>query len=1056
METDREKMRVLIVVDVQQCFIEGTLGALPGHDQSMQVFKKRISDYVKRVKDTNEYDIIVFTKDSHPPNHSSFQIGHYPPHCSDRKKKACIKRTSYDSLSDPTLNIRNMSRNPKYSTFKAGDANDGDLVDEYSNETTDGYVSGQGKELVKEFEQLVYDEIVSINVPKYESDSKKELFKQYVENFETLDTRTSIDMMKTEEFQQNTYIVRNKTASKAASYIIRLNKGELCNFDANGAFYYHIQYKKTSNDQPLEPIDILNEPFYKHKDNIHKYSTGLAESIYEWRYKEILNQKKNSNCKIEFDVCGLVTNICVVKTCITGVNMFNTLYKEIPVSFKILNEYCYNLHLDFIPNAYQQIQDAGHGDKITFSDKPDAFGFHPHPKKLPPTYAISDPEGFNLYSLLHPSADKTKHIVVCGDLLDSTIQSRNAKQIPIIIPFKSFNLFNIHEVIKENSNITLTLGNRDINKIKCRYLCELNSEAFKGEEFAMMKDFNDGNIELSEDNCKKLSKACVKDTYNVMPWTHKMKNWYTFWNKGTSRSFQEFDDNYCQENYTASTQLGDKKGTGPFHKRFVDIFGADGAKGTMSADKLLETIPHELFGEKSKTYSNNYKAFIVLAVFKSMMIKETPKFDAKFNDGGVFVKDLVVSLNSSLFKGWLCAMYQKSVMCVASVVNNNLFLFSHAGMPIEDGFLGKLTAYSISDLSGTTAALLKDIDNAYKIPDIYTKLPQKFWSLLSGGSGSPVLDDIQTLNSIVENVEKYNTYFKNTLIMSIVNDSTKGSTDGVPSDIMIQLLAYTSGYSNETKKYSSASGPVNLSNWKTSKDHYKISGMKVHQIHGHSPQGFGCDITPLFNETEIGFYGSIVNLDNSNIFMSNNRRKYGNDNNKSYNYLQIDTNGEYTIDTSLLIDFEGFDEVTNTIHGLDAYTSKPLEITFSSEKHLIEKYKSLYSDLKTPKIYNNADNKSLSLDKKFSGFVENDSKIVIMTMEPPMKFFIHVYLEDIPEQIYTPRGGYSRRNRRNTNRAQYNRNSKRGYLTTTRKSRNQQKQNKTRKCTCASCRSMRR
>ena len=87
MATDREKMRVLIVVDVQQCFIEGTLGALPGHDQSMQVFKKRISDYVKRVKDTKEYDIIVFTKDSHPPNHSSFQIGHYPPHCSDRKKK---------------------------------------------------------------------------------------------------------------------------------------------------------------------------------------------------------------------------------------------------------------------------------------------------------------------------------------------------------------------------------------------------------------------------------------------------------------------------------------------------------------------------------------------------------------------------------------------------------------------------------------------------------------------------------------------------------------------------------------------------------------------------------------------------------------------------------------------------------------------------------------------------------------------------------------------------------------------------------------------------------
>ena len=63
--------------------------------------------------------------------------------------------------------------------------------------------------------------------------------------------------------------------------------------------------------------------------------------------------------------------------------------------------------------------------------------------------------------------------------------------------------------------------------------------------------------------------------------------------------------------------------------------------------------------------------------------------------------------------------------------------------------------------------------------------------------------------------------------------------------------------------------------------------------------------------------------------MSNNRRKYGNDNNKSYNYLQIDTNGEYKTDTSLLIDIKGFDPVNNTIHGLDAkYESEPFNYSF--------------------------------------------------------------------------------------------------------------------------------
>jgi len=1113
MATDRTKMRVLIVVDVQQCFIEGTLGALPGHKESMQDFKNDISEYVKKVRKSNEYDIIVFTKDSHPPNHSSFQIGYYPPHCSDRKKKACVKRTTYDSLLDSSRRITNMSRNPKYSTFKDDDVNDGDLVDEYSNETTDGYVSGQGKELIKEFEEIVYDKVVSIKVPKVPKDPKDpkeeisntdchddsiKSFDQSIKKFShlntqqeppleepPLDTSGRICKKEIEEFQQRPYINKlNKEIDnyntekklvgdqkkphyeKGNSYIIRLNKGELCNFDANGAFYYHIYYEEQGAGEPLKVIDILDNPVVP--DDIVKYSTGLAESIIAWRNSK--NIKLHS--PIEFDVCGLVTNICVVKTCITGVNMFNKKFPETPVSFKILNEYCYNLHLldekgePLITNAYKQIQDAGLGHKITFSDKLDAFGFHP---LTPKYYAISDPEGFNLYSLLRPSADKTVPIVVCGDLLDSTMVVPN----PILKELKSFNLFNIHEIIKPNSNVTLTLGNRDLNKIKCRYLCELNKSAFNQKTENLVDQFNNGNIDLTLENCNLLTCGC-ESGMNMMPWTHKMNNWYTFWNPGGSidkpnpiRNFQEFDDNYCNQIY--------KEGeleipTGPFHKRFVDIFGADGAKGTMSANYLLETIPYELFGSEyyskyPQTFTNNYKAFIVLAVFKSMMINEIPKFDAKFDNSGVFVKTpRTTKINSSLFKGWLCKMYDTSIMCLASVINNSVFLFSHAGMPTENEFLKNLEKYSISEFSG---------DNAKKLADLSTKdhrtVRKTLGFLLSGGAfgqDSSVEDlnfSVKKLNSIVKNVEEYNTYFKNTLIMSIVNDSNNGLTDGVPSNIMIQLLAYTSGYSNDTKKYSSASGPVNLSNWKTSKDHYKISGMKVHQIHGHSPQGFGCDITPLFNETEIGFYGSIVNLDNSNIFMSSNKRKYGDDNinKKSYNYLEINTNGEYKIDTSLLIDITGFDNV-NTINGLDAkYKSKPLKITFSSEKHLIEKYKPLYLDLKTKKIYNNADN-PLSLDKKFSGFVETDSKIVIMTMEPPTKFFIHVHLEDIPELKDTPKltdtpgGGYSRRNRRNTNRTQRNRNSKRGYLTTIRKSRNQQKQNKTRKCNCASCRSMRR
>lgn len=1036
MAFDSEKMRVLIVVDVQQCFIEGTLGALPGHDQNMQIFKKRISDYVNRVKNSKEYDIIVFTKDSHPPNHSSFQIGHYPPHCTDCKKRGCTKRTSYAGL--PAFGIGNMLESTYENKYNDGKPNLTDCKSSPDKSGTDGYETDNGKELIKEFETITYNE--KINTKSLIAD-KTELIK--LDTKDVIEYKYNIDGSKDNKFSEEF----PKHLQLTQPYIIRLNKGELCNFDANGAFYYHVEYKQPTDPKspmdpksPLEPNDILDQVSGPEHD-VSKLSTGLAESL----IKQYTARNKN---KIEIDVCGLVTNICVVKTCITGMNIFKKLNSSLPVNFKILNEYCYNLHLPFITNAYKQIKDAGHIDKISFSTENDAYNFHPYQQNPPPvTYAISDPEGFNLYSLLNPNTSKTIPIVICGDLLDSTTTTTNDE----LTKLKSFNLFNIHEVIKSDSNVTLTLGNRDLNKIKCRYLCTLNTPAFeegrftnifKGKIIDLITKFNEGNIDLTPENCERLSKACV--TGKIMPWTHKMQHWWTFWNFKTVRDFRSNDAKYCEN-------------ADIFHKRFLDIFGADGSEGTMSAKNLLETIPYELFGETSKTYTPNYKAFIVLAVFKSMMINIKPEFTAKFDVNGVFVKN-TTKINSSLFKGWLCEMYEKSVMCLASIVKQNVFLFSHAGMPLGDNVQSDvMEKYRTEELSILHNPELYNIEstvgkmNIQKTDKLY---PNLNIVLQAGGD--------QTL---VNKVTKYNDYFKNKLINPIVVNDSAGSTDiGVPTDIMVQLLAFTSQYSEATKKYSSASGPVNLptDKWKTAETHYKISGMRVHQIHGHSPQGFGCDITPLFNED--GFYGSIVNLDNSNTFMSSNKRKYGDDNinKKSYNYLEIHNDGEYTVDTSLLIDFKGFDVSTqNTIVGFNKYVDVPVpvKITFSSKEHLLDISDKRYSTLTN--LYNNLKQKEnypqMTLDRKFSGFIGNDT-IVIMTMEPPMKFFIHVHLKNLDltnsESIST--GGYSRRNRRNTNRTQRNRNSKRGYLTTIRKSRNQQKQTKNRKCTCANCRSMRR
>jgi hypothetical protein len=100
-----KKNRVLIVVDVQQCFFEnfGTMGWLPKNylkatknenkkqlnelrDKVKQEFASRLNKFINQAK--TEYDIIVFTKDRHPIGHRSF--GTYPPHCIDETKTCNI------------------------------------------------------------------------------------------------------------------------------------------------------------------------------------------------------------------------------------------------------------------------------------------------------------------------------------------------------------------------------------------------------------------------------------------------------------------------------------------------------------------------------------------------------------------------------------------------------------------------------------------------------------------------------------------------------------------------------------------------------------------------------------------------------------------------------------------------------------------------------------------------------------------------------------------------------------------------------------------------------
>jgi nicotinamidase/pyrazinamidase len=65
----------LLLIDIQNDFIPGGALAVPGGDE--------ILGRVNELIDSGRFDVVVATRDWHPPDHNSFQAqgGPWPPHC---------------------------------------------------------------------------------------------------------------------------------------------------------------------------------------------------------------------------------------------------------------------------------------------------------------------------------------------------------------------------------------------------------------------------------------------------------------------------------------------------------------------------------------------------------------------------------------------------------------------------------------------------------------------------------------------------------------------------------------------------------------------------------------------------------------------------------------------------------------------------------------------------------------------------------------------------------------------------------------------------------------
>jgi len=344
-------VKVLIVVDVQECFLNGTMGS--PDKQAVEKFKKEIFEFVNNNK--TAYDVIVFTKDNHPQHHMS--SGLYFPHCIEGSATYCGKEKREEKVRAlfETSFLYNVV-GQKQISYDASLSKD----DPSSKKGKSlGEYNGKSFEDEKDFK---YD-------AKIQLDSD---FLKLSSRFNDLQVFSTGSPLKIKITQNTNRIGVSKP------YIIRMNKGELCNFDAYGAFAYHVSYQE--KQEKLEELDIVHNPsLTPDKLNWKNLSTGLAEFLLNVKnYSD--NFLKNDrrippSPNFNIDVCGLVTNICVVSTCVTGSKVFQA-HKHTNFKFNILNQYCMNL--PGVPrNAQKIINDNNLQKQISITDDLDVTGFNP-------------------------------------------------------------------------------------------------------------------------------------------------------------------------------------------------------------------------------------------------------------------------------------------------------------------------------------------------------------------------------------------------------------------------------------------------------------------------------------------------------------------------------------------------------------------------------------------------------------------------------------------------------------------------------------------------------
>jgi len=392
-----EELRVLVAVDVQNCFMSnlngGTFLNMSGRNLLDQYNKSiQLTNAINKLCNLN--DLIIFTRDMHPLNHISFGttssddkseeyksvegrpidpvgLGTWPIHCRDSELKCksrkdedipYIKPTytdkvmstletaldSIDTLTDLSESFKKVAKN-QINAF----------IERIKRRNLSDYVI-KGNELSYFFYNILDTKLWDV-IKQLNSFKREEVIALQKNGIDSEKGYTDEELGIPSE--QNP-----KEIDYNGKKVVSLWKGERCNQESYSAFNYHLDYDVTNPSSPKIKKDFNSID--------KKNTTGLFEYI--------LNKTDGKPKKIVITICGLVGDVCVMHSFLQGITLWEQVYKPLfpegtICQFKINLDSTYFLGLPGVP--------VGFGNESNIQKYID---FYKNPEKTPLNFNLNN------------------------------------------------------------------------------------------------------------------------------------------------------------------------------------------------------------------------------------------------------------------------------------------------------------------------------------------------------------------------------------------------------------------------------------------------------------------------------------------------------------------------------------------------------------------------------------------------------------------------------------------------------------------------------------------